>query len=56
MVVIAATITIAKQGNRKRHKTQLRLFQHVEARQKIQDENHADTTRRVTFLLTVKHV
>ena len=52
MATIKVAITIAKQSKRKRHKTKLRLFQHVKARQTIQDENHADTTRRVTFLLT----
>ena len=54
MATIKVAITIIKSGKRKRYKTQLRLFQHVKTRQTIQDENHADKTRRVIILLSPK--
>lgn len=56
MATITVAITIARKSKRKRHKTKLRLLQHVKTRQTIQDENHADTSRRVTFLLKVNYV
>ena len=56
MATIKVAVTITKKGKCKRHKTELRLLQHDKTRQAIQNEDHADKTRRVTFLLTVKYV
>ena len=51
MATITVAITITKKRKRKRHKTELRLFQQPKNGQAIQNENHADKTRRVTILL-----
>lgn len=56
MATITVAVTIAKSSKRKRNKTELHLLQHVKTRKTIQDENHADKTRRVTFLLRIKYV
>ncbi len=53
MVSIKETIKITRKSDGKRNKTELYLFQHVKARQAIQNQNKARQNRRVNLLLTL---